>query len=318
VAVVIAGIGAFYPDNVLTNQQLSKMVDTSDEWISTRTGIRERRIVPRGDATTASDMGALAAEAALKKAGLSAGDLDGIIAAGLNPDKNFPATACFIQQKIGAGGFAFDVTAACAGFVFGLNIGAHMIQTGQCRNLLVVGAELISPIIDWTDRNTCVLFGDAAGAVVLSAYDDESRGVLASCLKSKGAAADILYLNNKAKNGEGPYLRMDGKQVFKLAVKALSNIIPETLNKVKLSVDEVDLAVFHQANYRIIKAVAAKLGLPEKKLILNGCKFGNTSSASIPLALADAERAGKLAPGKLVVLAAIGGGMSWGCNVIRW
>jgi 3-oxoacyl-[acyl-carrier-protein] synthase-3 len=318
---IISGIGVYCPENIWTNHDLEKLVDTSDEWIRTRTGIEQRHILPKESNWKASDLGAKAAQEALEKAGIGPGDVDGIIAAGINPDKQFPATACFIQQKIGAQGFAFDVTAACAGFVYAVNMASLLIQSGQCKHILVVGAELLSRVVDWEDRNTCVLFGDAAGAVVLSACEEEGRGVLCSTLNSDGAATDILFLNNlhQADSEESKScLQMNGKQVFKSAVTNLSEVVSQTLDKQNLRAQDLDLAVFHQANVRILDAVAERLGLTEEQLIVNVQRYGNTSSASVPLALYEAESQGKLAPGKLVSLAAIGGGMSWGCNLMRW
>ncbi len=314
---IISGVGVYYPENILTNADLEKLVDTSDTWIRERTGIEERRILPKDSKMKASDLGVRASEAALKKAGIQPEELDGIIVAGLNPDMQFPATACFIQDKLGAKGFAFDVTAACAGFVYGVNMASLFINSGQCKKVLVVGAELISPVVDWTDRNTCILFGDAAGAVVLTHSEDKDRGVFDSYLESKGAAHDILSLGLMDKEGNQA-ISMDGRQVFKLAVKSLSEVVKNCLEKNNLTVKDVNLAVFHQANSRILSAVATKLGLEEEQLIINVQKFGNTSSASIPLALAEAEEAGRIKKGDLVVFAAIGGGMSWGCNLIRW
>ncbi len=317
-SVIFKGIGTYYPDNVLSNFDLEKMVDTTDQWISARTGIKERRILPPDDTRNASDLGVSASLEALENAGIKAQELDGIIATAINPDKYFPATACIIQHKLGASGFAFDITAACAGFVFAVNTATALIQSGQCERILVVGAELLSRVVDWNDRNTCVLFGDGAGAVVLSRSDEPNCGVLASRIQSDGSAEQILYLNNSV-NSKGPsFMTMDGKSVFKMAVTELTNVVNQTLSDVGLSVDDIDIALFHQANLRILSAVGKRLHLDEDKVFVNGHKFGNTSSASIPLAMADAMSQGKIKKGDLVVLAAIGGGMSWGCNVVRW
>lgn len=317
---VIRGIGTYYPDNILTNADLEKMVETTDEWITTRTGIRQRRILPGDSPLKASDFGAFAARSAMEKAGLAAGEIDGIICANINPDKQFPATACFIQAKLGAkNAFAFDVTAACAGFVFGANMAHLLIDAGQARNVLVIGAEIISRVLDWKDRNTCILFGDAAGAVIFSP-GPQDRGVLLSQMKSDGTQADALYLDcaggGAAAAGKG--MAMDGKQVFKAAVTEICAIVESTLAKAGYAPGDLDLLVVHQANVRILNAIAEKLGLPPEKMIVNVDRFGNTSSASIPLALHDAETQGKLKPGRLVALAGVGGGMSWGCNLMRW
>jgi 3-oxoacyl-[acyl-carrier-protein] synthase-3 len=314
---VIRGIGVYYPESVLTNADLEKMVDTTDEWITTRTGIKQRRIVPKDSPILASDMGAAAAKEAMEKAGIGPADIDGIICGAANPDKQFPATACFIQAKLGAkNAFAYDITAACAGFVFGVNMAALLIDSGQCRNILVIGAELLSRVVDWTDRNTCILFGDAAGAAVISKGPSE-RGVILSQLKSDGTQSEALYLNC-ADAGGGRAMHMDGKQVFKLAVTEVSDIVTSTVAKAGFTNKDLDLLVMHQANVRILNAIGEKLGLPPEKMIINVDRFGNTSSASIPLALYDAEKQGRLKPGMLVALAAVGGGMSWGCNIMRW
>lgn len=314
---VIRGIGIHHPDEILTNADLEKLVETTDEWITTRTGIRQRRILPKDSPLKASDFGAAAARRAMDKARVAPEQIDGIIVGAANPDMQFPATACFVQEKIDArNAFAYDVTAACAGFVFGINQAALLIDAGQCENVLVVGAEILSQVVDWTDRNTCILFGDAAGAVVLS-RGPEGRGVLRSKLKSDGGLADILYLDNAGPDGKRA-MRMDGKQVFKAAVNVVSEVVKDTLSRAGHSPRDLDLLVMHQANVRILSAIAEKLDLPPEKVVVNVDRFGNTSSASIPLALHDAENQGLLMEGKLVALAAVGGGMSWGCNLIRW
>jgi 3-oxoacyl-[acyl-carrier-protein] synthase-3 len=317
---VIRGIGVYYPEEILTNADLEKRVDTTDEWITTRTGIKQRHILPKDSPLKSSDFGTFAAQAAMAKAGVTAEEIDGIICANINPDKQFPATACFIQAKLGAkNAFAFDVTAACAGFVYAANMAHLLIDAGQAKHVLVVGAEIISRVLDWNDRNTCILFGDAAGAVVFSP-GPKDRGVILSQLKSDGTQADALYLDclsgGTATAGKG--MAMDGKQVFKAAVTEITNIVKSSVAKAGLSLRDLDLLVMHQANVRILNAVAEKLELPPEKMIINVERFGNTSSASIPLALHDAEAQGKLQPGKLVALAGVGGGMSWGCNLIRW
>jgi 3-oxoacyl-[acyl-carrier-protein] synthase-3 len=315
---IIHGIGVYYPENVVTNAHIEKLVDTTDEWITTRTGIKQRRILPKDSALLASDFGAAAAQAAMSKAGVKPEEIDGIICANINPDKQFPATACFIQAKIGAhNAFAFDVTAACAGFVYGFNMAALLIDSGQAKNILVVGAEILSPVLDWSDRNTCILFGDAAGAVVVGPGPKE-RGVLLSQLKSDGRQAEVLSLSCAPDDRGVRGMYMDGKQVFKAAVTVISEIVEATVAKAGYAVKDLDLLVLHQANIRILSAIADRLGLPPEKMIVNVDRFGNTSSASIPLALFDADAQGLLKPGKLVALAAVGGGMSWGCNLMRW
>jgi 3-oxoacyl-[acyl-carrier-protein] synthase-3 len=313
---IISGLGVYYPDNVLTNADLERMVETSDEWIVTRTGIRERRILPEDSPLKASDLGARAALNALEKAGLKPEDVGAIIVNAIVPDKQFPAVACIIQEKIGAkNAFAFDITAACSGFVYGVNLASLLIESGQCKHVLVIGAELLSRAVDWTDRNTCILFGDAGGAAVLSA-GPKDRGVIRSLLRSDGAHADILYLDPLA--DQGACIRMDGKQVFKVAVTEVTRVVTDALALEGLTPADLDLFVAHQANVRILGAIGEKLGLPEDKVVINVQRFGNTSSASVPLALHEAEQAGRLKPGMLVGLAAVGGGMAWGVNIIRW
>ncbi|MDB5105374.1 MAG: fabH [Fibrobacteres bacterium] len=314
---VFRGIGVYYPETVLTNSDIEKIVETTDEWITTRTGIKQRHIIPKGSPLKASDFGTFAAKAALEKAGVGPDEIDGIICANINPDKQFPATACFIQAKLGVkNGFAFDVTAACAGFVYAVNMAALLIDAGQCRNVLVIGAEIISPVLDWTDRNTCILFGDAAGAVVVG-KGPEGRGLIRSQLKSDGTQSEVLYLNLPGDEGRRGMF-MDGKQVFKAAVTEVTDIVRSTVAQAGFKVEDLDLLVLHQANVRILNAIAEKLGLPPEKVLINVHKFGNTSSASIPLALHEADGEGRLKPGMLVALAAVGGGMSWGCNLMRW
>jgi 3-oxoacyl-[acyl-carrier-protein] synthase-3 len=315
---VIRGIGIYHPETILTNSDIEKIVDTTDEWITTRTGIRQRHILSKDSTLKASDFGAFAAIAAMERAGVVPGDIDGIICANINPDKQFPATACFIQAKIGArNAFAFDVTAACAGFVYAANMASLLIDSGQCRNVLVIGAEILSQVLDWTDRNTCILFGDAAGAVVMGA-GPKDRGIILSRLKSDGTQSEALYLGGPETGGGPRGMFMDGKQVFKAAVTEVSAIVRSTLAEAGFAPEDLDLLVLHQANVRILNAIAEKLGLPPEKVVINVDRFGNTSSASIPLALHDADLQGRLEPGMLVALAAVGGGMSWGCNLMRW
>jgi 3-oxoacyl-[acyl-carrier-protein] synthase-3 len=324
---IIRGLGVSLPDNILTNADLERMVETSDEWIVTRTGIRERRILPKGSPLKASDLGAAAALQALERAGVRPDQVGGILVGGIVPDMQFPATACIIQEKIGAkNAFAFDITAACSGFVYGVNMAALLIDAGQCEHVLVIGAETLSRVTDWTDRNTCVLFGDAGAAAVLS-RGPEGRGVIRSVLRSDGGAAGILNLDSIFASaagaspdgaGKSPTIRMDGKQVFKLAVSEVAKVVTDTLALEGLKPSDLDLFVAHQANVRILSAIGDKLGLPEDKVFVNVHRYGNTSAASVPLALYEAEAEGRLKPGMLVGLAAVGGGMAWGCNLIRW
>lgn len=317
---IISGLGISLPDTILTNADLERMVDTTDEWIVTRTGIRERRILPKDSPLKASDLGAAAARQALEKAGVSPEQVGAILVGGIVPDMQFPSTACIIQNKIGAvNAFAFDLTAACAGFVYGANMAALLIDAGQCDHVLVIGAETLSRVTDWSDRNTCVLFGDGAAAAVFSRGPAE-RGVIRSLLRSDGGAAGILQLEglSAATGPTGPFIRMDGKQVFKLAVSEVSRVVADALSAEGLTPADLDLFVAHQANVRILSAIGEKLGLSEDKVFVNVHRYGNTSAASVPLALYEAEAEGRLKPGMLVALAAVGGGMAWGVNLLRW
>src|SRR5690606_15354782 len=318
---IIRGLGISRPDTILPNADLERMVDTSDEWIVTRTGIRERRILPKGSPLKASDLGAAAALQALERAGVRPEQVGGIIVGGIVPDFQFPATACIIQEKIGAKtAFAYAITAACSGFVYGVNMAALLIDSGQCEHVLVIGAETLSKVTDWTDRNTCILFGDAGAAALLS-RGPEGRGVIRSLLRSDGGAAGILSLDSLAAADPGtlgPCIRMDGKQVFKLAVSEVTKVVTDTLAAEGLTPADLDLFVAHQANVRILSAIGEKLGVPDEKVMINVQRYGNTSSASVPLALYEAEAEGRLKPGMLVALAAVGGGMAWGCNLMRW
>lgn len=312
----IQSVGVFLPPDIVTNDDLSKIVDTNDEWISSRSGIRERRIL-KDETLRTVDIAAAAAKNALERAGVDPSEVDGIIAGSMSPDKQFPAIACQVQTRIGCGrAFGFDITAACGFIPYAVNMAALMIQAGQAKKVLVIGAEVCSRILDWKDRNTCVLFGDGAGALLISATEDKSRGVLATSLQADGKYENILYLDQLG--GPDAFLRMDGKAVFKLAVTELSAIAKQTLEKAGLTAADVDLLIPHQANIRIIDSVSERLGLPPEKVVVNVDRFGNTSSASIPIALFEAVEQGRLKPGMLVAFVAIGGGMTWGCNLIRW
>ena len=320
----IAGTGSYVPERVLTNADLERMVATSDEWIVERTGIRERRIAAPGEAC--SDLGVKAAERALEAAGLKATDLDLILVATCTGDLPLPATACLLQDRLGAGHVAAcDISAACCGFVYALSVGDAYVKTGL-RHVLVVGSEVMSSITDWTDRSTCVLFGDGAGAVVLSGTD-EDRGILSSHLHSDGNLWDLICVQGGGSRfptsekmlAEGlQYLKMKGNETFKVAVKTLEEGAREALTAHSLSVEDLDLYVPHQANVRIIKAVASRLGLPMEKVVLNMDRYGNTSAASIPLALDEAVRAGRVRDGDLVMIEAFGGGLTWASALIRW
>lgn len=320
----IAGTGSYVPERVLTNRDLERMVATSDAWIVDRTGIRERRIAAPGEAC--SDLGVRAAEVALQAAGVDAAELDLILVATCTGDAPLPSTACIIQHRLGAvRAAACDLGAACCGFVYALAVGDAYVKTGF-RHVLVVGAEVMSMITDWTDRNTCVIFGDGAGAVVLTAAEGE-RGILSSHLHSDGSLWELICVPGGGSRippsekmlAEGlQYMKMKGNETFKVAVKTLEDSAREALSANNLSVEDLDLYVPHQANARIISAVAARLGLPMEKVVLNMDRYGNTSAASIPLALDEAVRAGRVREGSLVMMAAFGSGLTWASSIVRW
>jgi 3-oxoacyl-[acyl-carrier-protein] synthase-3 len=320
----IAGTGSYVPARVLTNADLERMVDTSDAWIVERTGIRERRLAAPGEAC--SDLGLRAAERALEAAGVAAADLDMVLVATCTGDSPLPSTACLIQHRLGAvRAAACDISAACSGFVYALAVGDAFVKTGL-RHVLVIGAEVMSAITNWKDRNTCVLFGDAAGAVVLSATTEE-RGILSSHLHADGSLWDLICVpgggsrippSEKMLADELQYIKMKGNETFKIAVKMLEETAREALMANGLTIQDVDVYVPHQANARIIRAVASRLELPMEKVVLNVDRYGNTSAASIPLALDEAVRAGRIRPGHLVMLSAFGSGLTWATSVVRW
>ena len=320
----ITGTGSYVPAKVLTNVDLEHMVATSDQWITERTGIRERRLVTPGEAC--SDLAVKAAEGALKAAGVSAAELDMILLATCTGDYPLPATACLIQHRIGATrAAACDLSAACCGFVYALSVADAYVKTGL-RHVLVIGSEVMSAITDWTDRNTCILFGDGAGAAVLSARDGE-RGILSSHLKSDGALCDLIIVpgggsrnppSEKIVAERMQFIRMKGNETFKVAVRTLEDIARETLAANNLSLKDLDLYVPHQANGRILKSVADRLGLPIEKMMLNLARYGNTSAASIPIALDEAVQEGRIKEGSLVMIGAFGAGLTWASALIRW
>ena len=319
----ITGVGCYLPQRRLTNADLERMVDTSNQWIVERCGIRERRIAAAHE--TSSSMGAEAARRALASAELEPGDIDLVIAGTCTPDGMFPATATLIQDAIGApDAAAFDVNAACTGFLVALSTAGQFIATGNARRALVVGTETMSRIVDWTDRGTCVLFGDGAGATVLEgARDGEPGAVESFLLRSDGSYADLLYAPGPASarvDGVAleAHIMMDGRGVFRQAVTAMSEAATEALSSAGLSIDDIALCVPHQANLRILNAAARSVGLPEERLYINLHRYGNTSSATIPIALAEATAEGRLAPGDHVLLVAFGGGLSWGAMVLQW
>jgi len=321
----ILGLGASIPEKVITNFDLEKMVDTSDEWIRTRTGIRERRVAPEGQTT--SDLALAAARQALAAAGLTAERLDLIIVATVTPDMPFPATACLVQERLGAHrAAAFDLEAACSGFVYALTTGAQFIQAGVYDYVLVIGAETLSRIVDWTDRSTCVLLGDGAGAVVLGPVPDDA-GILAAYLGADGSGADLLKqpaggsllpASLETVKRRLHFIQMQGREVFRFAVNIMGDAAQKALAQCGLTFADVDLYVPHQANYRIIEASAKRFGLPMEKVMVNIDRYGNTSAASIPVALNEAFRAGRIKSGDIVLLVAFGGGLTWGAAVVKW
>ena len=315
----IIGTGSYLPAKVLTNYDLEKIVDTSHDWIVSRSGIVERHIAAEGELT--SDLAMHASRRAIEAAGISPDEIDLIIVATTSPDQVFPSTACILQDKLGikSGGPAFDIQAVCGGFVFALNTADMYIKGGQAKTALVVGAEVLTRILDWNERTTCVLFGDGAGAVVLRASDQP--GIVASKLHSDGSYRHMLKAEGSIRNGEvdgDPFIKMDGQAVFKFAVKVLSDVVEELLEEQKLTGSDIDWLVPHQANIRIIEATAKKLGLSMDNVVLTVAHHGNTSAASIPLALDTAVREGRIEPGQNILIEAVGGGFTWGATLIKW
>ncbi|MFT0890875.1 beta-ketoacyl-ACP synthase III [Pseudochelatococcus sp. G4_1912] len=319
---VVRGCGAYLPERILTNDELSRMVDTSDEWIAQRTGIRERHIAAEGETT--SQLGAKAAQAALDNAGLTADDIDLVICATSTPDYTFPATATQIQHALGIKqGVAFDLQAVCSGFVFALTTADKFLTSGSHKRALVIGAETFSRLLDWEDRGTCVLFGDGAGAVILEAQTGtqslKDRGVLTSHLRSDGQHRSKLFVDG----GPGStrtvgHLRMEGREVFRFAVGMITDVIEDALSALGLTAADIDWLVPHQANRRIIDASAQKLGFAPEKVVVTVERHGNTSAASIPLALCEAVSDGRIKKGDLVLIESLGGGFTWGSAIIRW
>ncbi|MDC7805504.1 ketoacyl-ACP synthase III [Luteimonas sp BLCC-B24] len=318
----IAGTGSYLPEKVLTNDDLSKIVDTNDEWIAARTGIRERHIAAEGETT--SDLAFHAATRAMDAAGVAASEIDLIIVGTTTPDIIFPSTACLLQARLGANGCgAFDVNAACSGFLFALSVADKFIKSGDAKTVLVVGAETLTRMVDWTERTTCVLFGDGAGAVVLKA--DTETGILSTHLHADGAKKELLWnpvgVSVGFKEGEknaGVRINMAGSDVFKYAVKALDSVVEETLIANGLDRHDIDWLIPHQANLRIIEATAKRLEMPMDRVVVTVDKHGNTSSGSVPLALDEAVRSGRVQRGQLVLLEAFGGGFTWGSALLRY
>ncbi len=314
----IVGTGGYLPAKVLTNRDLELAVDTTDEWIVTRTGIRQRHIAADGEKT--SDLALAASRNALNAAGVGAGEIDLIVMATTTPDVVFPSTACLLQAKLGVRNCpAFDVQAVCSGFVYALSTADSLLRAGQYRNALVVGAEIYSRILDWSDRSTCVLFGDGAGAVVLRR--DSTPGILSTHLHADGSYANLLTVPGSVSGGKvsgRPLLQMDGGGVFKFAVKAMDDLVDEALAANGMQRSDIDWLVPHQANIRIIQASAKKLGLSMEKVVVTVDRHANTSAASIPLALDEAVRDGRIRAGQHVLLEAVGGGFTWGAALVKW
>lgn len=321
----IIGTGGYAPEKVITNDDLAARIDTSDEWITTRTGIKERRMAADDEQT--SDMATAAAKRALDMAGMDASELDMIIVGTISGDMPMPACAVFVQAKLGATCPAFDVSAACAGSLYGLSIADKFIRSGDMKRILVIGVELLSRLLNWEDRSTCVLFGDAAGAMILGPSDDDDRGILSTHLHTDGKLAEILTIPG----GGSLYppsaemlekvqhkVHMNGREVYKIAVRALASVVREGLEANGMSIEDVDHIIPHQANIRIVETVLKNLKMPIEKAMINIDRYGNTSSASVPVTLDEAVRADRIKPGDMVAMMAIGSGMSWGSTIIRW
>jgi 3-oxoacyl-[acyl-carrier-protein] synthase-3 len=326
-SVIIAGVGSYAPARIVTNEELSKTVDTTDEWIRSRSGIRERRIAAPDEAC--SDMAVHAAKAALADAKVTAADIDLLIIATASPDAPLPSTACYVQHKLGIPAHAtcFDISAACSGFLYALEIAYGQLLTNRYKRALIIGSEKLSSVTDWTDRTTCVLFGDAAGAAVLHKVDQPGIGILGSDLGADGEFADNLYIS--AGGSKRPAdaqsvaerahcIRMNGREVFKSAVRVMETVAREMMEQHHLTPDQINLVIPHQANIRIIEALAANLKVPMERVYVNLDRYGNTSSASIPLALDEARRSGRIKPGDLTLLVAFGAGLTYGSTLIRW
>ena len=324
--VAVLGTGSYVPDQVLTNDDLARMVDTTDEWIRTRTGISERHVAPPEEPT--SVMACRAGERALEAAGVDPREIDLIVVATLSPDRPFPNTACFVQSMLGASKAAcFSLEAACSGFIYGLEVAANLVRGGNYRKALVIGAEKVTMYVDWEDRATCVLFGDGAGAIVLGQVEPERDCLLAASLGADGTYTDLLYVaaggsrmpvTHEALDNKGTTIRMAGREVFKLAVNAMVGAGEGVLREAGVTIDQVRWLVPHQANQRIISAVGERLGIPAERVVVNLDRYGNTSAASIPIALDETVRAGKVDRGDLVLLVAFGGGLTWGAALLRW
>jgi 3-oxoacyl-[acyl-carrier-protein] synthase-3 len=327
-SVKISGTGSYLPDKILSNEDLEKIVDTSDEWITTRTGIKERRIA--ADTQSTSDLATEAAIAAMSDAKLTSNEIDLIIVATISPDAFFPSTACYVQKNIGAiNALCFDVSAACSGFLYAMQIAENFISSGQRKNALIIGAEKLSSMVDWEDRNTCVLFGDGAGAAILTA-DEENEGrkkILASVLGSDGRQTDILHVPGGGSacpitpdNADQKLnaIRMQGREVYKYAVNAMRRAAEQVLEKSQMKVEDVDKLIPHQANLRIIEAITDRMGIPSERTFVNLDKYGNTSAAAVAIALDEANKTQSIKKGDIVLLVAFGAGLTWASSLLKW
>jgi len=321
----ITGIGASAPEKVMTNFDFEKFLDTSDEWITQRTGIKERRVVSDGESTVS--LAVEASRGAITQAGLHAKDLDLIICATVTPDMILPASACFIQTALGAGDIpAFDISAACSGFLYGLAVGSQFIETGRYKRVLVIGADALTRFADLTDRSSCVLFGDGAGAVVLEPTEDRDRGIRYNVMHTDGAGWDYIHVpaggsrlpaTHETVDQRLHFVKMRGRDVYKFAVEKMRWLLGDCMEKCHLTVDDVDMVIPHQVNVRIIESAAGKFHFPMEKVYINIDRYGNTSGASIPLAMEEAQRLGKIGPGSLLLLVAFGAGLTWAGTVVR-
>jgi len=324
--VTILGTGSYLPERILTNADLEKMVETSDEWITSRTGIKERRIAAAHEAT--SDLGTKAALMAMEEAGISADEIDLIICATISPDTFFPSTACHIQRKLGAANaVCFDISAACAGFLFALQIARHFLNSGNRKTALIIGAEKLSGMVNWEDRNTCVLFGDGAGAAIVQAREQSDRKILASVMGSDGDQTEILIVPGGGSacpitpanaGSKLNTITMQGREVYKHAVNAMRAASVEALARAGITAADVAMVIPHQANARIIEAITDRLGIPAERTFVNLHKYGNTSAAAVAIALDEANKSGAIKPGDIVLLVAFGAGLTWASTIIRW
>jgi len=325
-SVIITGIGAYTPENVVTNDDMAKIVDTTDEWIRSRSGISERRFAAEDETT--SDMALIAAEKAIEAAGIDRSEIDLVIVATMTPDMPFPSTACLLQSKLGLGNItAFDIQAACSGFIYALNTGSNLLRSGAYKKALIIGAEKMSSILDFEDRATCVLFGDGASAVILETSETAEVGILDTITGSDGSDPSLLYqpaggsaipASVESINARQHFIKMNGKEIFKLAVRVMGQVSQDVLDLHGYSTEQVDLLIPHQANMRIIDSLSKRINLPMEKFHNNLDRFGNTSGASIGIALDEAFRNGRIQSGDLVLLVAFGAGLTWGASLIKW